>query len=300
STRMSVARTVPTGRPVARTIRLLTASSRPGSPDRLRSFYRFSRISLRQLSRTRSGSVPCYLCKSRQGCAPAEAITLPDREADRQRQALKALLEDVDLATNRGRVETEGQAGGGGPAGVQPFEGEDPDLGRDHLDGPAPFTPWSGWRIDAWTLAPQQEAAFIDLRPFGQPERQPRRLDEPSPGLFPRQGQPLPAPDLDARDVPLSDGFHHRSSVQQVAKGAERLRVTEGIAQLEQPVWHRPLAVKKRLRHLAEDQAQGEGRRRHQARPAQGSAEGAAEVAVGEGLWSGEIERPAGVVALQQ
>src|SRR3954463_12977232 len=131
----------------------------------------------------------------RQGGAPAQAVALPHRQADRQRQALEAVLEDVELAASWRFMEPQDEPGGGGPVGVQPLEQKAPQLGRRDLHRAPPLPPGRRRWIDAGGGAAQQEPTRGPKLHFGlvgPPGGELLRLEEPLPGLLPGNGQPLP------------------------------------------------------------------------------------------------------------
>src|SRR4051812_49323814 len=131
----------------------------------------------------------------RQGGAPAQAVALPHRQADRQRQALEAVLKDVELAASWSFMEPQHEPGGGGPVGVQPLEQKPPQLGRRDLHRAPPLPPGRRRWIDAGGGAAQQQPTRgpkLHLGLFGQPAGELLRLDEPPPGFLPRYSQPLP------------------------------------------------------------------------------------------------------------
>src|SRR5262249_14375143 len=68
--------------------------------------------------------------------------------------------------------------------------------------------------------------------------------------------------------------------------------VPEGVAELLGALRQDTLARQDDLGRLADQQAQGEARHRQERGPVQGAAEGAAEVAVGDRVRGGAVERP--------
>src|SRR6202035_3984604 len=110
-----------------------------------------------------SGRLPCRGRQALQRGPPARAVGLPGGQADGERQALEADLQDVDLASGGGGMDVQGEPGGDAPAGVHALEGEEPVPRGDELQRPPPLAA----RLAALSYAPQGQRApgtRLDLR----------------------------------------------------------------------------------------------------------------------------------------